>query len=108
MGRGLFSIGVLLRTTDRPASEWLYSLKAGPAYPNVSTVRVLGVEGMTVVPTLHGTRFVVGVSVAIMADTGRAKGAMTVVIPLAGTKSLPNERSIAPVLCLPKHTLRHG
>jgi hypothetical protein len=79
-------------------------LEAVPANPNVGAIRILSIEGVTIVPSFHGSGLVIGIAVAVITDARRAKATM-IVRPLRVRSGppLPDERDAAPAFCLPNH-----
>ena len=84
-----------------PAERRTHSFEACSTDPDVGAVGTFGIEGVTIVPTLYRTGLIVSIMVAGIADACRTKPAMIVRLSIVWRNpSLPDERSIAPVLGL--------
>ena len=92
---------------DGPTGNRAYSFKAGPTNPNVSTVRILGIEGMPIVTTGDGARFVIRIAITCVADAGPTEPTMIVFAMVDRMAPVfPDESLISPHFSLGEHARR--
>ena len=91
---------------NSPIKQWLHSLKAQPAHPNINSGGFLRVETLTVVAAFDRTRFVIGVALTVFADTRIAEQAVIMGPVFPSAKSLPDEFGITPSFSMPELPFR--